>query len=967
MSGPEPSVPELSEAEIAAKLSEKPLRDALVGKHGAHATCVAIIGRSAAASVRTDDLGAVPVRSVPSELALRRALPEPGESLPHTVFLLGWPAHELPVDLSWRFVGNGKVFRVGKGERLRQLFGGGLVAIDPSLETSKLAKLLLAASSAGLGTSAGRVTREVAYEAWLRAAWGLGAEGSLGLDTLLAWAATHGRAEVFEAAMARPEAEGVRAELAAFLQRRLGDVAPMIWERWAAGRGPQVLEFAVLFEALVDGDGGGPLPAIRTAARHALGVGGDGFDRAWPVLGRVADSALRELERLRDGQAVRRTLAAAEALLDPADQALLGASRRLPRAWELRLAALGATLQQGAARPEADAVMRARDALRAVERHNFAQQGDQRATLEAAEMATRLLAWCVARNDPRAAVQRSPWADAEALAQWYVGEGGFVDWARRRARGVGDSPLGTGIDAVLARVDAARIEHDRRFAAGLRAWLEEGPTRDSHGSLVPIDRALERFVVPFLEGDPERRVLVLLLDGMAWAQALSVLESLDEGNDPWAPAAWNLEVAGASARLFTPVLASLPSVTSVSRSAFFAGKPMPPGKNPSASDNPRHWAEHPSLGRFLPPGEGARTLLLRGDGFTRDGSAMPETLTLVRDGSRRVVALVINAIDETLKADTQANAVWTANEVGPLRSLLDAAKQAGRAVFIAADHGHVSGQRLDWVGAKSDAGSSRWRVWRDDDAVHEYEIAVPAGAAWAPPGARGVICLADDTHSYSTASHYGEHGGATLAEVVAPAFMLACESATHGTRGTVDRALELRRLLAPPWWHLELREATKLGDAPPREPKPVGPKPSAKTRRAIELEERGQVSIVPAAHDVAPLPTPGSVEAPAAALSSATRALVDRLAKSPLLLARAEAAARRAQVLEAVAFLLERDGLAPAAVFAAHLQQPAYRAAGLVARVSEVLNVDGYEVLALDVAAKQVCLNREQLRLGFGL
>ena len=113
--------------------------------------------------------------------------------------------------------------------------------------------------------------------------------------------------------------------------------------------------------------------------------------------------------------------------------------------------------------------------------------------------------------------------------------------------------------------------------------------------LTPIDQAIDAFAVPYLERNAEHRLLVLLIDGMAWAQAVSILESLDAGANPWAPAAWNIHVKSGGP-LFRPVLASLPLVTSISRSAFFAGHPMPSGKQHSASDNPKHWSSH-SLAR----------------------------------------------------------------------------------------------------------------------------------------------------------------------------------------------------------------------------------------------------------------------------------------------------------------------------------------------------------------------------------
>ncbi len=945
------TIPEFEPDELRAEL------DRLFANAGDRTRpLVALFGRASCDSVETKTFGTVLVRSVRSEYELRRVLPDLHAETERMAVLVGWPQTEVPVDLSWRFAKDGKIFRIGKADRLRRIFGdtGSLVTVDASLGKSKLANVLLA-DGITLRTNAGRVTLELAYELWLRHAWGVGTDSSLGLDTLLAWAATHGRVDDFAKRMAEPSAEGVQDELRSFLEARVSEVAGLVWDLWAQGKGRTLLEFAVLFESLVDADGAGPMAAIRTASKFALGLAGPAFENAWRPLGRVVEPALRELRRTVDESFVRQLLLDAQHHLDGSEQEQLAASRRLPIAWELRLGRLGQTLASGADHPTPATVEQARDDLRALERHEHFQKEDQRRRIELAEMATRLLAWLVARTDQRLPKGHQPHADAEALAGWYAQEGGYVDWARHRCRGMGDPAHGKGIARMLARVDAIRVEQDRRFARGLAAWLEAG--RPS-GSMLPIDRAVEAFAARFLDRDPEHRVLVLLIDGMAWAQAVAMLHSLDAGAVPWCPLAWNVEAFPGQTAMFTPVLASLPSVTNVSRSAFFAGKPMEPGKEPSASGNAKHWQANKSIAKFF-SGVAVPKLLLRGDGFTSDGAAAPEALTLVADTSQRIVALVINAIDETLKADTQAHGAWTADQIGPLRELLQAARAAGRAVFIAADHGHVSGQRLQWTGFTGGSGSSRWRAWKEGDPVHEYEIAVAHAHTWGPKGdgVKGVICLADDEHSYATQVHYGEHGGATLSEVVAPTFMIGCEHLAGPQAGEADRALELRHVRAPDWWHLEVRPAgRKSGTSIP------AVKPTAKTKLSIEREKAGQIAIEPATASVAAPSKTDAIDE----LSNAMRELLAKLVANPLFAARTEKPKRRQEVVRALEFLLERNP-APEALFSAHMGAPVFRVAGLVASLSEVLNVDGYPLLERDALAKQVTLNVEALKMGFGL
>ena len=115
------------------------------------------------------------------------------------------------------------------------------------------------------------------------------------------------------------------------------------------------------------------------------------------------------------------------------------------------------------------------------------------------------------------------------LGGWYVGHGAYVDAARRAARGSAGDALVDAIKRLLAAVDSARDEEDRRFAPRIAAWDRRA------GAVVPIEAALDRIAVPFLEKYAQRRLVVVLLDGMSWAVALELLEDLANFEpDPYA-------------------------------------------------------------------------------------------------------------------------------------------------------------------------------------------------------------------------------------------------------------------------------------------------------------------------------------------------------------------------------------------------------------------------------------------------
>lgn len=919
---------------------------------------VALQGSCVVDRVATKAAGEVRVVSVRSELELRRALPGLHEDSPYTAYLLGWPARQIPVDLAGRFVAHGRVHRTGREDRIRSLFGGRRVSIDRELTGSRLAAYLVERHEAGgFGTSSGKVTLDVAWAAWLERVCGLVADSSLGLDTLMAWAATNARGDQLREMLATEAAAGVQKELERFLQRRVGDAGPIVLRCWLAGRGRALVQFAALFEVVVDDPQTAPTGAIRSVALSKLELGEEELNAVLEPLGKGADASFRELSRRTDAHTVHRLLEDAQAHLSSSEHPRLVGSRRLPIAWTMRLDRFGDMLRGGANAPGMATFEGAVQAFRALEGHQAYLADDSQRTLERAQMAIRLLGWLVARPEQTKAAGPQSYADAQVLGLWYAQEGGYVDWARRRARGGGSGAFAAGINAVLAAADAAREQLDLRFARGYVEWLRAHTPKTP---LLPIHAAVETFVGPYLDGSDHRRMLVLLMDGMAWAQAVELLEDLGRGNVPWSPIAWNTMAFAPGNAFFTPVLAQAPSVTKVSRSAFFAGKPTKAGLDADKLVDADLWVDNRSV-RRLYSGTQVPKLRVKKDGFNVDGTVTKATLTLIADETQPVVALVINAIDDHLKTSTQEDHAWTVERIVALRELLDAAAQAGRAVLLAADHGHVSGQRMEFAKTQLGDRGSRWRPWLVGDAVKEYEVAVESAYAWAPKGEKvqGVVLLADDRHSYGTQRYYGAHGGATLAEVVAPTFVIGTPGLRPTAAGVVDAALEPRTAQAPSWWHLDVAKPT-LATTPVQSKK--------RKKKTDELEAQGQLhmlAVKPATE--AQSPAAGPVGGGELHVSSATRALLDKLIANPLFKARAEDRAKRELVVAALELLLERGNNVSPAAFAKHVGQPVYRVGGIVSRLGEVLNTDGYEMIVIDRTADLVVLNAPLLRQSFGL
>jgi hypothetical protein len=381
----------------------------------------------------------------------------------------------------------------------------------------------------------------------------------------------------------------------------------------------------------------------------------------------------------------------------------------------------------------------------------------------------------------------------------------------------------------------------------------------------------------------------------------------------------------------------------VSRAAVFGGKRMVPGRPEPTEKDVERWAAHPKLRSLVRQGEAPR-LLLRAEGHTASGAVSQEALSLVADSGQRIVAIVINAIDASLKADTQQRMDWTVEHIRSLRELLDAAQAAGRAVLLAADHGHVAADHMKSVSA-STAAKARWRVWeKSDDKVEEFEVGFEKAIAWAPPGAHGVVLLADDEHRYGGASHTGEHGGATLAEVIAPALLVGADGLAGRVGATdEDPALRVSSFPLPSWWYPSLESGRPAVPEPPKKrhtPKPI----------------RAQLDLLQ------PSPPPSLGAQP-----TKTHPLRVMLEASETFTSLGVPPARRAQMLVAVDFLAQRDGeQAPLAAFAAAMGTVPPRARGLVDVLSERLNLDGFTLLSYDAASDLVKLDAAKLQLLYG-
>lgn len=899
---------------------------------------VAFFGTGDEQTLDTDHAGVFVMRPVRSELELRKQIPAVGEDDTRIAFLLPW-ATEVPPDLAARFVRRGRIHRVGADARLKRIFG--VREVEPAALACPLsAYLLKSETDRSYSCGGGRLTLEALWSAWLSGEWGVDVQGGLACDALIAWAATDGRGGSFVAIMQdHPE---IREALIAHLRSALGPSGPVIWKCWETGRGRRLVECAVLFSVIADNED----PAVRMWVRNALkyrvevDVAEGDLVRVVRALGRAAGSALRLVDHQSGPAVVRSVVRDADALVDePEVRRAVRGHRMLPSAWNVLLDELGEVLERGAAEPNAAAVARAREVQGALQRHDLYKDDSQTHRVVAADMAVRLLAWLAARPDEQRQGAPTPFADVEVLGGWYAEEGGYVDWARRRARGPAEDGLGRGIQAVVQAADRARDTLDRRFARALQAWTTE---RRHARNVLPVEHAVTRIGARFLAESPHRRLLVLLIDGMGWAQAVELLQSLAQPVAGWGPLAWHGSAKGRIGNSLLPVtIATLPTKTEVSRAAFFGGQIVAPGKRLESARDPERFRDHKELRKVCDTSDLPR-LLMRSEGHTASGTASAEALSLIADRQRRVVGILINAIDASLRSDPQARVRWTCDSIHALPHLLDQARVAGRAVLIAADHGHVPADRMQSVGTKPKEGGGRWRGIQPGDVLHDEELAYEGEGVWTPRGSDRVALVTTETARWGAAPTAGEHGGATLAEVVVPCLLLGTSEPLVPEVGE-DPAQRVGPAPIPAWWNLEVHE--------PKEA-PARPAP----RRPRRKEPDAQLGLPGLPKPLAPAPAPTAPTAPEQPSAFASSELLRKLAPRQQ---------DRNEVIQAVEYLLQHRGVASEQAFAAAMGQLPGRIPGFVAKLQEVLNVEGYQVLRHAPQEKQVVLDPEKLAQQF--
>lgn len=528
--------------------------------------------------------------------------------------------------------------------------------------------------------------------------------------------------------------------------------------------------------------------------------------------------------------------------------------------------------------------------------------------MERMRMAFRLLNWL--SNDP-AQNGKEPKTFVDA-AYTYIKDGGFVDRARDGLR-TGDEchELNQAYLKVLKQVGAIREIQNKYFAENLKKWTESGSEGDN---IIKIEDFLETIVAPIAK---DNRILFIVLDGMNMSVFSELMTDLIWNN------AW-IEVIPDGGYPPKPVIAALPTITEVSRKSLLCGK-----LTANSKDDEKKCFENNS---FLKSAAGSSKpkLFLKGDISSSEGKALSELVrNEIYSSRRKIVASVVNAVDDYLSSNDQMSSSWCVEEISIFSQLLYAARESERIVIITSDHGHL----LDFNTklSNSDYGD-RWRP--DDGNIQNGEIAIQGSRVLKTENGK-IIAPFNETIRYGKKKN-GYHGGVSPQEVVIPYTILKWQQIEKGWSGIP--------FYQPEWWDIRIEEIQTEIDKPIPDKKP----------KPIKAIEKGQYLLFSGNKTSIPV---------------SAEDWLDNLLNSEILLNQKKLCGRAVLPDEIIYNFIKtvssHGGTILQSTLAQSIGYPLIRIRGIISVMQRILNVDGYPVLTFDAASSTIKINNQLLRTQF--
>ncbi len=818
----------------------------------------------------------LPLRYCQSSLEVREALAAEGDT--PAVLLIGLPENALGQDILGR-VARHRLLHVDRWQLVQDAYG--VRQVDPRLFSLQwLPALLMDAVAMRRKATSPVLTQEDAMGACLAFLFGLPVEQPDLDDLVRVCEDNHAR----WLAIAPDHREHFRQHLV----EQFGSLAEAFVAAMENGNGHAITAIGLACDVLY-ADRAEKLSELRDArVRLESRLGGhrlktmDG--RSWARLARDLAGGLSEAGRL----AVERKASELLQAIGASDH--LELSSVLSLGLDARLERLGESIERFLRAPEALVEVEAAAAYAST--HRLAQAVHLGS--EAARMAVRLCR-SLAIGDMGGAANDS--------VSHYLEHGAWQDWARRSLRGVRPERFARAVSRLLDQVAIARRAQDEVFA---RSLVENLRLAQSPAGLTPVESALDQVVAPLASQSP---VLLVVLDGMSVDVSLAISQSL-LSRGWWS--AW--------ARRGEPLalLATIPSVTEYSRSSLLSGRLA---RGVSRLEK-QAFAAHEGLRRACRSGQPPQ--LFHKAGVEQSHQLSPDVAAAIADASNRVVAVVINAIDDALAKSDQVRIDWNIDTIPLLAEVLDQASRSGRAVVLTSDHGHVLERDSTLL---SGGAGERYRTAPPPAAEGELLADGPRVRALME---NSIVVPWREDIRYAVKKN-GYHGGISLQEMIVPLGIWMPAGLE-----LPDSAYLSLMPVKPQWWDVDEQGVPlKLITAQPV------------TRRKVQ---------VGAGDLFAPRQANGLADALVASnVFGHQQSRIGRVALDP----------QRVAVL--VRTLEDGGGRARIEQLARAIEIPAVRMRGVVSILQRTLNIDGFPVITFEQATGTVLLDLLLLRTQFQL
>ena len=867
-----------------------------------------------------------------SELAMREALVKHHQEVKdlsvRLVLLSGYVETGLAMDVLARLWRN-EPQRISPWKTLQQLI---LVRdIDPRL-TRKHGRWVAEAMLSGVERYQGKISfgevldQETAWRAIAMAHLNY-QEATLDLQSVLSWST-----KVDASGLVRALHDDIRDNLGDWLARGLPETHEVVSTLLLNDQGSDLLPVAlvcsVLFSSSVERQHALDLSQLhisRGIFRERY-LGGKKIEfRVLQPLGEVAVAVVKQWVGAINFQSYARYLSKAEQILASLDmQPAAEHSELLPCGLQARFNAFAAALDQAL---NGDAITAAESALQQMEMHSLAGLGLYSETVVRANMAMRLLRW----------LKQAPVAEGTAISLMtdYIDQGGFCDWARAEIwAGDAHDALSVVYQKLSQQVGRHRERQNQAFGQQL-ATIARGDHLPAR--LIPVESALDSLVAPLAE---QGQVLMLVLDGMS--EAVYRQLSVDLVRNNW------LELQTVEAQGDVCLVAALPTVTQVSRCSLLSGVLC----EGNAGDEKKAFTGHAQLKKLastkFPP------LVYHKPDLSQPGSGSLHSNVrgVIAGKEHRILAVVINAIDDQLSSSSQVKVDWSFETVALLRHVMEAAREAGRIVIVTSDHGHVLDHDSVYQQSADDNGE-RYHPVAPGIAPSELEVLVSGDRV--VTANKQVILPWSERVRYTRAKNHGYHGGGSLQEVVIPLGVYINAAA----RQVPDGWREVPRRL-PAWWYPSkastVEPLSKFEESPVSAAVPVKKAAGRKQAVAEVIDDMFGFGA----------PVQSTQKSVSQAASSDWISL---LLSSPVYRQVRERAGRTAisdEHLQEVLKLLEKHRWqVMEAVMCSELMIPKLRIRGFLAGVQKLLNVDGYPILSVERESQTIRLNVTDLKKQF--